>query len=83
MRFPCILLDFFSSEGSRRYDEVLGCVQPKVTDTMNILLHAPYSADDIYAALQAYSRCIQIPDKAPGLEGLNLRFFQHYWDVVR
>ncbi|XP_062008585.1 uncharacterized protein LOC133725376 [Rosa rugosa] len=58
-------------------DEAINLLQPKVSREMNDDLCAPYSAEEIKAALfQMY------PTKAPGPDGMPPLFFQQYWEVV-
>ncbi|XP_062028661.1 uncharacterized protein LOC133744595 [Rosa rugosa] len=62
---------------STHMQNVVGLLQPKVTDDMNFDLCAPCSALEIRAALfQMY------PTKAPGPDGMPPMFFQKYWEVV-
>lgn len=67
----------FSSEGCTSLDEVLGCVEPKVTEGMNTTLCAQYSADEVEQALKQMHL-----HKALGPDGLNPFFFQKYWEIV-
>ncbi|XP_031095051.1 uncharacterized protein LOC115999336 [Ipomoea triloba] len=43
----------------------------------NELLLRPFECDEVKAALFS-----MFPDKAPGPDGMNPGFYQHYWDVV-
>ncbi|KAK9940827.1 hypothetical protein M0R45_017468 [Rubus argutus] len=58
-------------------DATLAAIQPCVTDSMNQLLCAPYSAEEVRVALfQMY------PTKSPGPDGMPPLFYQHYWDTI-
>lgn len=48
----------------------------KVTDQMNDMLNAPYTADEVKIALFQMA-----PQKAPGLDGFPAQFFQKHWDI--
>lgn len=41
-------------------------------------LENPFSEEEVVTALQQ-----MIGDKAPGLDGFTIVFFQHCWDVVK
>ncbi|KAL6141778.1 hypothetical protein ACLB2K_060065 [Fragaria x ananassa] len=78
-----VILDYFSfmfrSEHSdeRRMLEVVNLVRPRVSDQMNEELTAPYSDEEIRAALfQMY------PTKSSGPDGMPPEFFQKYWETV-
>ncbi|PRQ50695.1 putative RNA-directed DNA polymerase [Rosa chinensis] len=56
---------------------ILDCIQPRVTESMNGELMAPYSDDEIKRALFQMH-----PSKSPGPDGMSPCFFQKFWDVV-
>ena len=74
-------MDYFSSlfvdvDISSTLD--LDYIQQLVSSTYNNTLFAPFTLDEFrVAAFQMHS------NKAPGLDGLNLVFFQKFWSLVR
>ncbi|XP_062011572.1 uncharacterized protein LOC133728174 [Rosa rugosa] len=71
--------DIFHAESSDPLatDMVLDCIQPRVTESMNAALMAPYSDDEIKRALFQMQ-----PSKSPGPDGMSPCFFQKFWEVV-
>lgn len=67
----------FNSQGVDGVDNVLNCIEGRVSQRMNDMLLAPYSINEIFEALQSMHPC-----KAPGPDGLNPMFFQKFWDIV-
>ena len=67
---------FLSSAGNQM-EEVLRCVPTRVTHEMNERLEAPFSADDIWAALQDMGDL-----KAPGADGIPSIFYKRFWALV-
>ena len=49
----------------------------KVIDGHIRYLLRPYEAQEVKGSIFSMH-----PDKSPGLDGLNLAFFQAYWDIV-
>ena len=58
-------------------DDVLNCIQPRVTEEANDKLCKPYTHGDVDQALAQMH-----PHKAPRLDGMNPFFFQKFWDIV-
>ncbi|XP_037491756.1 uncharacterized protein LOC119369500 [Jatropha curcas] len=52
-------------------------LMPVITEEQNEFLLAPYSIEDVRAAVFDMKA-----DKAPGLDGFNPGFFQGYWDII-
>ncbi|KAJ8450693.1 hypothetical protein Cgig2_021165 [Carnegiea gigantea] len=66
--------DLFSTSYPSGMEEVLDCIQPKVTDEVNVALCKPYTQEEVDRALMQMH-----PHKAPGPDGLKPFFFQHFW----
>jgi hypothetical protein len=67
----------FSSEDTEHVQEVLDTVQPRVTEAMNDVLLAPFSAEEVKKAL------FDIGDlKAPGPDGLHAIFYKRFWHLL-
>lgn len=58
-------------------DEVLGCVEAKVTSEVNFQLSLPFSEDEVFSALSQMA-----PLKSPGPDGFPVIFFQKYWHLI-
>ncbi|XP_061993936.1 uncharacterized protein LOC133711869 [Rosa rugosa] len=71
--------NIFHTEGSdsAAISTVLQALQPKVTDSMNEVLLAPYTDEEIKKALFQMH-----PSKSPGPDGMSPFFFQKFWNVV-
>ncbi|XP_019192477.1 PREDICTED: uncharacterized protein LOC109186787 [Ipomoea nil] len=57
--------------------EFLGNIASRVTQAQNELLLRPFDASEVKSALFS-----MFPNKAPGPDGMNPGFYQHFWDVV-
>jgi hypothetical protein len=57
--------------------EVVHCVPQKVTSAMNMMLDAPFTAEEVKKAL-----FMMRPKKAPGPDGFSASFFQRHWQLV-
>jgi hypothetical protein len=68
--------DLYKTEGVTNMEAVLEHVPCKVTPSMNDILCAPYSADEVKAALFQ-----MFPTKSPGPDGFPAHFYQRHWDV--
>jgi hypothetical protein len=69
-------LDLYKSEGIENMEAVLNTVPVKVTAEMNDNLLAPFSEQEVKAALFQ-----MFPTKAPGPDGLPAHFFQRNWSI--
>ncbi|CAN0881186.1 Transposon TX1 uncharacterized 149 kDa protein [Linum grandiflorum] len=58
-------------------DPVISAVERRVTDAQNTLLLAPIQECEVREAC-----FLMHPDKAPGPDGLNPAFYQHFWDTM-
>jgi len=76
-----VVLDYFEnifkSSGASMLDSFFTSVNPRVSQADNEHLLRSVEHEEIKAALFA-----MFPDKAPGPDGMNPGFYQHYWDVV-
>ena len=68
--------NLFTSGGCQS-EEVLNCVEMKVTSEQNSMLMAPFSAIEVKEALFGMH-----PDKSPGPDGMNPAFYQKFWHIV-
>uniref|UniRef100_A0A803NUS5 Reverse transcriptase domain-containing protein n=1 Tax=Cannabis sativa TaxID=3483 RepID=A0A803NUS5_CANSA len=75
-----LMLDYFSkifTAEPGNCSEVLSCVSPRVTDDENAILIRPIEDQEVKDALFQMH-----PDKSPGPDGMNPKFFQKYWHIV-
>lgn len=66
----------YSSEGVQNMGAVLEHVPQKVTAEMNTILCAPYTNEEVKAALFQ-----MFPTKAPGPDGFPAHFYQRHWGI--
>ncbi|XP_019171492.1 PREDICTED: uncharacterized protein LOC109167042 [Ipomoea nil] len=57
--------------------DFFGNIASRVTQVQNELLLRPFDASEVKSALFS-----MFPNKAPGPDGMNPGFYQHFWDVV-
>ncbi|XP_019176340.1 PREDICTED: uncharacterized protein LOC109171740 [Ipomoea nil] len=67
----------FATENPRNGDLIFDNVMPRVTQAQNEWLIRPFEVDEVKSALFS-----MFPDKAPGPDGMNLGFYQNFWDIV-
>lgn len=76
-----IVLDYFEnifhSSGSTMVESFFSSVPSRVSQEQNVSLLRPFQVEEVKSALFD-----MFPDKAPGPDGMNPGFYQHYWDVV-
>ncbi|XP_019154304.1 PREDICTED: uncharacterized protein LOC109150749 [Ipomoea nil] len=76
-----VILEYFNrifcSENPGSGESFFEGIVPRVTQVQNELLLRPFEFDEVKSALFA-----MFPDKAPGPDGINPGFYQHFWDVV-
>jgi hypothetical protein len=58
------------------HEPVLNLIQRNVSESDNVMLTQPVTKEEIRQALWHMH-----PNKAPGPDGFNPAFFQHYWDI--
>jgi hypothetical protein len=58
------------------HEPVLSLITPKITQEDNDMLLAPITKDELKEALFEMH-----PDKAPGPDGFNPAFYQHFWEL--
>jgi hypothetical protein len=58
------------------HEPVLSLIAPKITQVDNDKLLAPITKDELKEALFEMH-----PDKAPGPDGFNPAFYQHFWEL--
>jgi hypothetical protein len=58
------------------HDPILSLITPKITQEDNDKLTAPVTKEEIHEALTQMH-----PDKAPGPDGFNPAFYQHFWNI--
>lgn len=66
---------FYPSTGN--FDSVANCIQPIISDVQNATMSRTVSILEVKEALFDMKT-----EKSPDPDGLNLGFYQHFWDVV-
>ena len=69
--------NLFTAANLLDMDDVLSCVETKVTQEINATLCRPYVGTEVEMALKGMH-----PHKPPGPDGFNAFFYQKYWHVV-
>ncbi|KAJ8624647.1 hypothetical protein MRB53_033177 [Persea americana] len=75
-----MIVEYFRNlftSGGYQSEELLNCVEMKVTSEQNSMLMAPFSAIEVKEALFGMH-----PDKSPGPDGMNPAFYQKFWHIV-
>ncbi|XP_019157741.1 PREDICTED: uncharacterized protein LOC109154396 [Ipomoea nil] len=76
-----VIIDYyrriFATGQSENDVEFYASIFPQVSQAQNDGLLRPFDKTEVKAALTA-----MFPDKAPDPDGMNLGFYQNYWDVV-
>lgn len=68
---------FFLTSGSRRVQEIMECVEARITSKDTMRLMQPITDEELRQTM------FQIPtDNSPSPNGFTGRFHQEYWDVV-
>ena len=70
-------MNLFTSHAGAQQEELLACVHPRVTPTMNDLLMKEYTREEVFEALQSIGDL-----KAPGPDGMPSIFYKKCCDVV-
>lgn len=58
-------------------DQVIECMQPRITEEQNSGLSKEVTETEVKAAL-----CYMYPDKSPGTDGMSPGFYQKHWQTV-
>ncbi|XP_074346736.1 uncharacterized protein LOC141685541 [Apium graveolens] len=66
-----------SSPNVEKIEELLGAVNPIVTEEMNRKLEKDFSMKEVKNSVFSIAA-----DKSPGPDGMNAMFYQHFWDIV-
>ncbi|XP_019198269.1 PREDICTED: uncharacterized protein LOC109192130 [Ipomoea nil] len=69
--------NIFASGNSENGENFFNNITPRVTPAQNESLIRHFTMDEVKVALFS-----MYPDKAPGPDGMNPGFYQHFWDVV-
>jgi hypothetical protein len=69
--------NLFLSHAGGHEEEVLECVQRRVTTEMNESLLAPFTGDEVCCALDSIGDL-----KAPGADGFLAIFYKQFWQLV-
>jgi hypothetical protein len=68
--------DYLFKSNSTVHEPVLSLIGPRISQEDNEKLLAPISKEELKAALFQMH-----PDKAPGPDGFNPAFYQHFWEL--
>ncbi|KAK2449324.1 hypothetical protein QL285_008530 [Trifolium repens] len=68
--------DHLFQANTTSHDPILSIIAPKITQEDNDRLLAPITKEELKEALFQMH-----PDKAPGPDGFNPAFYQHFWDL--
>jgi hypothetical protein len=68
--------DHLFQANTTSHDPILSIIAPKITQEDNDRLVAPITKEELKEALFQMH-----PDKAPGPDGFNPAFYQHFWDL--
>jgi hypothetical protein len=74
-----VALNYFNNlfkANSTMHDPILSLIAPKITHEDNDRLVMPITKEELKEALFQMH-----PDKAPGPDGFNPAFYQHFWDL--
>jgi hypothetical protein len=74
-----VALNYFNllfKANASEHDPILSLINPKVTQEDNDRLVAPITREELKEAIFQMH-----PDKAPGPDGFNPAFYQHFWDL--
>jgi hypothetical protein len=74
---PNYFKNLFRSQGMNDTQQLLNVVVPRVTSEMNEALVAPFSEEEVSAALNSIGDL-----KAPGPDGMPSIFYKQFWDII-
>ena len=69
--------NLFLSQAGDRESDVIQCVQRRVSPEMNEALLAPFTGDEVWAALESIGDL-----KAPGADGMPSIFYKQFWQLL-
>ena len=72
-----IIVNYFGSLFSSTCDDIINLIRTSVSATMRDRLDRSYSKEEVEVALNQMK-----PGKAPGPDGMNPFFYQHYYGTV-
>lgn len=75
-----VITEYFSTlfkASNVECNEVIDCIESKVTAVQNEMLLCPITVEEVRKALFHMH-----PDKSPGSDGMSPEFYQKYWKIV-
>lgn len=66
----------FNSDDGNMYP-MLNCINPIITYAQNLIINRRVTYQEVKNALFDMKA-----EKSPGPDGLNLGFYQHFWDII-
>ena len=69
--------NIFHSNGPVDISQLVDAIQPVITEEMNSSLTQTFTTEEVHKALKQMH-----PKKSPGLDGMPLLFYQHFWSLI-